>query len=149
MHQNIDVVGREHETALGIFGDIGISFSAEKHPPLLSGEPVGIDQPASGIDDDLRAVGKNHAPGLTVRSIDFLPFRSEVHMPDQCIKRDGQNRNCDHCRHDRDLSEYRPDTLQRRLCDTPESDAFPYADIRLLHPVLRHVRRQRIPVFPH
>ena len=70
-------------------------------------------------------------------------------MPDQCIKRDGQNRNCDHCRHDRDLSEYRPDTLQRWLCDTPESDAFPYADIRLLHPVLRHVRRQRIPVFPH
>ena len=69
VHQNIDVVGREHETALGIFGGVSISLSAEKHPPLLSGEPVGIDQPASGIDDDLRAVGKNHAPGLTTNTL--------------------------------------------------------------------------------
>lgn len=70
-------------------------------------------------------------------------------MPDQRIERNGQNGNSYHCHHDCRSSEHRTDTLRRRQRDTPEPDAFPYAGICFLHPVLRHFGRQRIPVLPH
>ena len=70
-------------------------------------------------------------------------------MPDQRIERNGQNGDSYHCHHDCRSSEHRSDTLRRRQRDTPEPDAFPYAGICLLHPVLRHFGRQRIPVLPH
>ena len=70
-------------------------------------------------------------------------------MPDQRIERNGQNGDSYHCHHDCRSSEHRTDTLRRRQRDTPEPDAFPYAGICLLHPVLRHFGRQRIPVLPH
>ena len=70
-------------------------------------------------------------------------------MPNQRIERNGQNGDSYHCHHDCRSSEHRTDTLRRRQRDTPEPDAFPYAGICLLHPVLRHFGRQRIPVLPH
>lgn len=70
-------------------------------------------------------------------------------MPDQRIERNGQNGDSYHCHHDCRSSEHRTDTLRRRQRDTPEPDAFPYAGICLLHPILRHFGRQRIPVLPH